>query len=97
MNKIKITLISLFIILFFTSCGGGGGNGSLDDSCNCETLTLSTGETVNIYPGDQLSPSSGNAIYNVVDVFGELYKQVTIIQGSVELIYGSYNITDYPR
>lgn len=95
MNKTMTILIFASLLLLLTACGGG--NGSLNDSCDCGSLSLSAGDTRDLYPGDQLIPSGGNAIYNVVDVFGKEYKKVTILEGGVDILYGAYDLDDYPR
>lgn len=94
MKRLQIILLSLVVFLF-TSCG----NGSLEE---CEVVDnsfviLNEGDSANVYPEDILEPNTNDAIYNINDIFGQTYKQITILKGSAKLIYGSYNIIDYPR
>ena len=101
---------SIFVIVsMFVIVGCGGENGAMEECNTCSTATYiiicqdpsNTPEcntnSATVYPGDTLNPHNGIALYNVVDVFGEVYKKVTIHQGSAKLIFGSYSIVTYPR
>lgn len=110
MKKLIKTIFVIFSTLFIVGCGGG--NGSMEECDPCISVPTATyiiicqdpantpecnTNSATVYPGDTLNPHNGIALYNVVDVFGEVYKKVTIHQGSAKLIFGSYSIVTYPR
>ena len=50
--------------------------------------TVETGSTVLVYPGDTITPLTGDTKVDVNNIYNDGYSSVTVLSGSIELVRG---------
>ncbi|MFC4259160.1 hypothetical protein ACFOZ5_08980 [Marinobacter lacisalsi] len=71
-----------------TGCSGGGGGG--DDSDDPTVDILNTGDTAEVFEGDELEKTTEEARIEVRHEEASNRKFVTVLSGSAELVRGDY-------
>jgi hypothetical protein len=88
----RLVFIAVLITaLALAGCGGGGNAGG--DAAPVG-ISLAIGVPVTVFPGDQLEPSSSNTRINVVHNINNNTKQVTLLEGSANLLRGDFVVNN---
>jgi len=93
MKKIKYLFEIIVISMLIVGCGGeSGGSCCLDEEPY--TMTLYENDTVQVYPGDTLTPLDQPTVIDVTHTYNSNIKNISIIVGTARLIRGDYEITN---
>lgn len=90
-NTLKKYSIATLVALVVGGCSGDSEFTSEITPIVKESKTLVIGESVEVNPGDTLSPNNDETKIDVEHIIGSEKKRVTLLQGEATLIYGNYN------
>jgi hypothetical protein len=90
LNKIIIKIgLPLLIIIGFTACGGGDSA-----SFTQASVVLNINESRTVKKGDSITPLTDDTQITVEHIINTEDKIVTVKSGSIELIFGDYEINE---